>query len=116
MFPSLAALAARAAAGEQRDTVLASLVVCRLAAALGPPAILSPEALRERADAARAWLVTHQLTGDLRGRFAQLINATGSGDPRSVAAELETVLESVRGALDAPAQNEVTRLIARLRR
>ena len=114
-FPALAALAARAPIGGQRETVLACLVVARLVSAVAPPSILTIESLRERAEAARAWLGTHQLPQDVRGRLGQTANATGSGDATTVAAELEALVEAAGDALDAPSKAELARLITRLR-
>ena len=79
------------------------------------PAQLPPELLRERAEAARAWLAAHQLSSEVCTALLRAINATGNGHPLAVAAEIEAVTAALSTVLDARSAKELERLAARLR-
>jgi hypothetical protein len=90
-------------------------MVARLASAVTGSTPLSPELLRERAEAARAWLAGYQLSTGVRTALLRTINATGNGHPLAVAAEIEGVAAALPGVLDARSVKELERLTARLR-
>ena len=114
-FPGLAALAARAPVGGDRETVLACITLARLAAAAAQPVELAPELRRERAEAARSWLATLPIEQRLRTLLQRGISATGSATAAEIAAELDVVREALDQALDTPAANDLLRLAERLR-
>jgi hypothetical protein len=90
-------------------------MVARLASAVTAATLLSPELLRERGEAARAWLGGHQLSAEVRTALLRAINATGNGHPLAVAAEIDAVVAALSGVLDARSTKELERLTARLR-
>jgi hypothetical protein len=114
--PGLAALAARAPVGGQREAALACLILARLATAVASPANLAIELRRERADAARAWLSTLPLESFLRATLTRAFNATANATPDDIAAELEHVSEKLGTLLDVPSRTDLTRAATRLRR
>jgi hypothetical protein len=90
-------------------------MVARLASAVTGRTQLSPELLRERAEAARAWLGGHQLPPEARTALLRAINATGNGHPPAVAAEIEALAAALSGILDSRSIKELERLTATLR-
>lgn len=91
------------------------MIVARLGSAVTGATLLSPELLRERAEAARAWLAGHQLSTEVRTALLRAINATGNGHPLAVAAEIEAVAAALSGVLDARSAKELERLVTQLR-
>jgi hypothetical protein len=115
-FPGLAALAGKAPVGGRRESVLGCVVAARLAAGTVPPTALEPELLRERADAARAWLTTQPIEQKLRALLQRAINAAGSGNRSAVAAELDALRTGAAEVLDGAAAEELLKLAERVRR
>jgi len=115
-FPGLSALAGRAQVGGARESILGCIVAARLAAGTVPPTALEPALLRERADAARAWLSTQPIEQKLRALLQRAINATGTGDRAAVAAELDAVRTGAAEVLDGAGAAELLRLAERVRR
>ena len=112
-FPALATRAARAPLGGGRETVLAVLVLGRLAAGLllRPPL---PVQLREaRAMAARAWLGALTLPAHLRAPLLRALEATG-GDAPTLRAALESVMQVTSPHLDRTTVGEVQALVREL--
>lgn len=112
-FPALATRAARAPLGGGRETVLAVLVLGRLAAGLllHPPL---PVPLREaRAAAARAWLGALTLPASLRAPLLRALEATG-GDAPALREALESVIQVTSPHLDRMTVGEVQALVREL--
>lgn len=114
-FPALAALTARLAVGGGREIGVACFLLARLCSALVRGQELPPELLRERADAARAWLTSQSIDHATRTALSRAIAATGSGDSAAAAAELDVVRTSFRTVLDGAGAKELERLAERLR-
>jgi hypothetical protein len=115
-FADLATLAARAPVGGEREAVLACITLARLAEALLPPVELSLELRRERAEAARIWLLSLPLEPALRTLLLRAINSSASATRHEMAAEVDLVRERLEQITDARSTGELQRLAAELRR
>jgi hypothetical protein len=113
-FPALAAAAARAPIGGQRETVLACFMLARLSASLIAPAHLPPTVRGARAAAARSWLASLALAPALRTSCGKLADATAT-DAAQTAGALAEVIAVTAPSLDAAAHSELVRLAERLR-
>lgn len=114
-YPGLAALAARAPVGGQREAALACITLIRLGLATVQPIELTTELRRERAEAARAWLSTLPLSASHRPLLTRAINATASATRAELAAEIDLVAEALDGVLDRAAIADLTAAAQRLR-
>lgn len=113
-FPSLAAYAAVAPLGREREIAMACLLAARLVDGAGPPLCLSMEIRRARATGARAWLASHQMSARLRTAFERLIDATAGAEPAQVARLLRAVLEMAAPRLDEASRVELSALLDRI--
>jgi hypothetical protein len=108
-FPSLAALAGRAALGGERETALAALMAARLAAGLATLSV--PPATRgSRAAAARAWLTGLALPPALRTPLARVVDASAGEDRLRLAQHLRSLSHAASTWLDSPSRSELERL------
>lgn len=111
-FPlrALAALAARAALGGPRETLLAAMQVARLAeGAAGPHPLPEPQR-RARANAARAWLSALALPAAPRQTMARVIEASAGTSRDALAAAWDAVVQLVTPAADLAARAELRRV------
>jgi hypothetical protein len=115
-FVDLATLASRALVGGEREAVLACITLVRLTAALLPPVVLSAELRRERAEAARIWLLSLPLDQTLRTLLLRAINSTATATRSEMAAEIDLVRECLEEITDVRSTGELQRLAAELRR
>lgn len=112
-FPALAAYAAVAPLGREREIAMACLLAARLVDGAGPPLRLSLEIRRARASGARAWLASHQMSTRLRAGFERLIDATAAPDPLQIGRPLRSVLEMAGPRLDEGSRAELAGLLDR---
>lgn len=111
-FPlrSLAALAARAALGGPRETLLAVMQAARMAegaAGLHP----LPEAQRRaRANAARAWLAALALPASPRQTISRVIEASAGSNRDALAAAWDAVVQLITPGADLGARAELRRV------
>lgn len=112
-FPALAARAARAQLGGDRELALAAFVAARLAAAVLPTGVPLP-IRAARAAGARTWLATLSMPAAARAAFARLADATGKDDRTAVANALSTIADVASGALDAGSRAELDALARQL--
>ena len=109
-FPALAARAARAPLGGGRETVLAVLVVARLAAGLLAKTPLSQPLREARAAAAHGWLTALTLPTLVRAPLLRAIDAS-AGDPAVLREALAGVIQVTSAQLDAGTVAEVGALL-----
>jgi hypothetical protein len=114
-FPALAAYAAVAPLGREREIAMACLLTARLIDGAGPPLRLSIEVRRSRARGARAWLASHQMSARLRAGFERLIDATAAEDPLQLSRPLSAVLEMAAPRLNEASRAELAVLLERVR-
>ena len=112
-FPALATRAARAPLGGGRETVLAVLVVSRLAAALVTKPPLPAQLRESRAMAARHWLAALTLPAAARGPLQRAIDASG-GDAIALREALDAVMQVTSSYLDRATIAEVGTLVREL--
>lgn len=112
-FRALAARAARAPLGGERETVLAALMIARLARdAIGEKA-LSAESRAERAASAKSWLASLAVPARVRPVMVRALEATARS-PEEVAAVLADVIRAAGNALDAASREELRAVAASL--
>jgi hypothetical protein len=114
-FPAVAAHAARAALGGQREVALGVLMVARLAADVLPGG-LAPDVRRERATGARQWLGALTLPAGTRSALAAALASTAGDDVSAVAQQVSVVLGVTGERLGPAARAEVERLALALER
>jgi len=114
-FPALAAQAAKAALGGQREALLGTLMVARLASGMRGPYPMLTEARRLRAAGARGWLTALAVPTKLRSALQKALSASGEEDRAAMADSLEGVTDITASQLDRVARSELTRLIVGLR-
>ncbi len=112
-FRSLTSLAARAALGGPRETVLATLIAARLTAGAAPPTTLAPPLRVARADAARVWLSSVALPAPIRAAIGKLVDASAGNDERAILASLAKVTDVTAPVLTRGARSELDRLAAK---
>ena len=116
LFPlrALAVAAARAPLGGARESLMATLVCARLAAAaIGADAL--PESLRaKRAAAARHWIGALSLPAALRATLGRMLDASVRGEGPALASALTEATETTAAHLDRKARAELDRLARRL--
>ena len=112
-FPALAAYAAVAPLGREREIAMACLLCARLIDGTMPPVQLEPEVRRARATGARAWLASHQMSARLRGGFERLIEATAE-EPAQIGRALRSVIEMAGPRLDEASRRELQLLLDRV--
>ncbi|MFA6167379.1 MAG: hypothetical protein WC700_12250 [Gemmatimonadaceae bacterium] len=112
VFPlrALAIATSRAPLGGVRESLMATLVAARLAAASRGPVALSAPLRAERAGAARHWMGALTLGAPLRAALGQLLDATVRDDAPALAAALANVTEVTAPHLDRKARSELDRL------
>lgn len=110
-FPALAAYAAAATPGRDREIAMACLLAARLVAGTRSPLELSEEPRRARAAGAQAWLTSHQMSVRLRSVFARLFEATGAAPPLALARPLRAVLDVAGPRLDDASRAELASLL-----
>jgi hypothetical protein len=110
-FPALAAYAAAAMPGRDREIAMACLLAARLVAGTRPPLELPEVARRARATGAKAWLASHQMNARLRTALARLFEATGAAPPLALARPLRAVLEMAGPRLDDASRAELASLL-----
>jgi hypothetical protein len=113
-FPALAAYAAVAPLGREREIAMACLLSARLVDGAGPPFCLSMDVRRSRASGARAWLASHQMSARLRTGFERLIDATAAEDPLQLNRPLRSVLEMAAPRLNEASRAELSALLDRI--
>jgi hypothetical protein len=113
-FPALAAHAAVAPLGRDREVAMACLLTARLVAGTLPPLSFTVEVRRARTAGARAWLTSHQLSGGVRAGFERLFDATADESPTALARPLRVVLEMSAPKLSEAARMELAGLLARV--
>lgn len=112
-FRALAALAGHAPLGGTRESVIATLLVARLARDCTAADAL-PAALRlERAGAARSWLASVTLPPPTRVALMSAIDAS-TGDAHGAAVALRRLTEVVGSILTSAARLELDRLAREL--
>jgi hypothetical protein len=94
---------------------MAALLGARLAAALLPPAPLTPTQRARRAEAGRSWLGTAAVHPVPKAAVTRLLEATGAGDVAAVATALAKVTDVTAPWLDRPARSELEQLVRDLR-
>jgi hypothetical protein len=110
---ALAALAARAPIGPERDVALAWFLCARLLDGAGGAAPLSPAVRASRAAAARTWLASAGLPAACRVPLGRVMDACGTeGDPdrARLAKALAEALRVTGSHLDAAARDEIETL------
>lgn len=112
---ALAIAAGRAPLGGPRESVLAALVVARLAAGALPAARLTPAQRAVRADHARTWLGTIAIPAVPRMTSARVVELSVTGDSAGLAAALAKVTDVTAPYLDRAARSELDSLSVRLR-
>lgn len=113
-FPALAAYAAVAPLGREREIAMACLLGARLIEGTLPPLDLAASIRRGRATGARAWLASHQMTTRLRSGFERLYDATAADSPGGIPRALRAVLEMASPRLDGASRAELAALLDRL--
>lgn len=113
-FPALAAYAAVAPLGREREIAMACLLTARLIEGAGAPLRLSIEVRRARAHGARAWLTSHQMSTRLRSAFERLIDATAAESPLQLSRPLRSVLEMAAPRLNEASRAELGALLDRI--
>jgi hypothetical protein len=113
-FPALAAYAAAATPGRDREIAMACLLAARLVAGTRSPLELPEEPRRARAAGAQAWLTSHQMSVRLRTAFARLFEATGAAPPLALARPLRAVLDVAGPRLDDASRAELASLLERI--
>ena len=112
-FPALALLAGRLPLGGGREVALASLMVARLAAALGGTYGLPVPERTSRATAAKVWLASVALPANTRVPFSRCIEST-TGSPVQAATALRALLAAAGVHLDGASVAELERLARHL--
>jgi hypothetical protein len=111
-FPqrALTALAARAALGGPRETLLAVVQAARMVeGAVGPHPL--PESLRRtRANAARGWLSALALPQSPRQVIGRVIEASAGSDRQALAEAWQAVVPLAPVGADIAARNELRRV------
>lgn len=113
-FPALAAYAAVAPLGREREIAMACLLCARLVDGTSPPLELSLEIRRARAAGAHTWMASHQMSARLRAGFERLIEATATDEPTAIAKALRSVLEMSGPRLDEASRSELQNLLTRI--
>lgn len=109
-FRALAARAGRAQLGGEREVLLATFVMARLAAGAGGATPLPALVRGGRAVSARSWLASLTVPASARGPLVKLAAATAGDDRSSVASALRKVIEVTEKWLDLPSRQELERL------
>ncbi|WKW11196.1 hypothetical protein Strain138_000431 [Pseudogemmatithrix spongiicola] len=115
-FPGLAAAAARAPLGGPRESLLAALMVVRLAQGMRLPHPLTVDARRARAEQAKAWLTAITLPPKTRTSIQRGLQASAQGDRTVMAEALHAVTDVTAAHLDRVARSEMQLLADALRR
>jgi hypothetical protein len=113
-FPALAAYAAAATPGRDREIAMACLLAARLVAGTRSPLELPEAPRRARAAGAQAWLTSHQMSVRLRTTFARLFEATGAAPPLTLARPLRAVLDVAGPRLDDASRAELASLLEQI--
>ncbi len=113
-FPALAAYAAAATPGRDREIAMACLLAARLVAGTRPPLELAEVPRRARAAGAKSWLASHQMSARLRAALARLFEATGAAPPLALARPMRAVLEMAGPRLDEASRAELASLLERI--
>lgn len=113
--PALLALAARAALGGARETLLGAVMAVRLLEGLCPPYPLPRGARAMRAEAARLWLGALTLPAKPRTVLLRAFAASATDDRGAAAEALGAVTEVTAPHLDKASRSELARLVERLR-
>jgi hypothetical protein len=119
-FPlrALAALAARAPLGGEREVALACFVAGRLGLALLPPATLTAELRQARATGARLWFASLTLPASTRIPFARVVDTSADcAETANIgfADALETLLDAVSQYLEPASRAELAAVALALR-
>ena len=113
-FPALAAYAAVAPLGREREIAMACLLCARLVDGTSPPLEQSLEIRRARAAGAHTWMASHQMSARLRAGFERLIEATAANDPAQIGRALRSVIEMAGPRLDDASRTELQKLLSRI--
>jgi len=113
-FPALAACAARAQLGGDRELALGALAAARLAVATSLGHALPAPERSIRADRARHWLSTLAMPQQARLAFFRAFDAS-TGSPIAAGEALAELGRMLVGHLDDPAHDELRRCAERLR-
>ncbi|HET7563476.1 MAG TPA: hypothetical protein VFJ96_00680 [Gemmatimonadaceae bacterium] len=114
-FRSLAAQAARARLGGEREVVLACLMAARLAAAALPDHALPVEARATRARPARTWFASLALPDAVQTAAERLVAASARDARGEMATALRGVATVAGRYLDAGSKRELEQLIKALK-
>lgn len=113
-FPALAAYAAVAPLGREREIAMACLLGARLIEGALPPLDFSLAVRRARASGARGWLASHQMSARMRTAFERLYDATAGDSLSGVPRALRVLLEMASPRLDSASRAELAALLERL--
>jgi hypothetical protein len=113
--PGLAAQTAKAPLGGQREALLGTMMVARLAGGMRGPHPLPIEARRARANGVRSWLTALAVPTKLRSALQHALQASAAEDPRGMAEALEGVTDITAPHMDRVSRSELARLVAGLR-
>jgi hypothetical protein len=113
-FRSLAALAARAALGGDRETVIACLQLARLCAGILPPYRLSRELTLERTEHTRNWLASVAVPSGIRSTAFGIFGGLTGYDRARLALAFEDLVKAAAGQLDEASRVELTALVHEL--
>jgi len=113
-FRALALQAGRTPLGGNREVIMACFVACRTGAGLCSDAALVPAVLKSRALAARAWLASMSVPGQIRLATGAIIDASGSANGVAVAQCLAQLLMLAAPQLDEAAFAEMRELVDEL--
>lgn len=106
--------AGRALLGGERELVMACFVACRCGSGLCTDSTLGGAELKSRAAAARTWLASISVAGQVRLSAVAVIDASGAGDAVTVARCLAHLLMLASAQLDEPAFAEMRELVDEL--
>jgi hypothetical protein len=109
-FRALAALAARAPLGGDRETVLACLQLGRLCAGLLPPFGMSRELTVERIEQTRQWVSALAVPTGVRAVAFGIFGALNGFDRSRAAVSLADLVNAAAGQLDAAGRLEIETL------
>lgn len=114
-FRALAAQAARARLGGEREVVLACLMAARLASAAMPEYALPIEVRATRARAARTWFASLALPDAVHPAVERLVDASARDARGEIATALRGVATASARYLDAPSKRELEQLTRALK-
>ena len=113
-FRALATQAGRSSLGGDREVVLACFVAARIGAGLFPEMRADPAKLQVRAVAARQWLSSISVPGQVRQAVGAVISASAGADAVAAARALTHLLLLAPAQLDEASVAEIQELVDEL--